>query len=53
MPWFIGVDNWLDSYGMEQWKKQNSILFQQRNGYGSFLSFMATEERQWNGGNQA
>ena len=42
MPWLVGVDDWLVSYGTEQRKKQNSILFyygktakrQRKNGNG-------------------
>jgi len=39
MPWLVGVDDWLASYGTEQREKQISILFQRKNGYGGFLPF--------------
>jgi len=48
MPWLVGVDDWLASYGTEQRKKQNSILFQRKNGYGVrqlFAAFTAVTER--------
>ena len=41
----VGVDDWLASYGTEQGKKHNSILFQRKNGCGSFLPFTAVSER--------
>ena len=46
LPWLVGVDDWLASYGTEQRKRYNSILFQRKNGfYGSFLPFTAVTER--------
>jgi len=42
MPWLVGVDDWLASYGTEQRKIEfDPISTQRKNGYGSFLPFTA------------
>jgi len=38
MPWLVGVDDWLASYGTTATEK-NSIPFQRKKGYGTFLPF--------------
>jgi len=45
MPLLVGVNDLLDSCGTTATEKKNSILFQRKNGYGSFLPFTAVTER--------
>jgi len=45
MPWLVGVDDWLASYGTEQRKKVELDRISTEERYGSFLPFTAVTER--------
>jgi len=45
MHWLVGVDDWLASYGMEQWKNRTRSYFNGRMVTAAFLPFVAVTER--------